>query len=85
MPESGTNRAIEAIWRIESPRLIASLTRTTRDVGIAEELAQDALLAALEHWPIDGVQHDEPRDLVHRQVPATDALWRCKSKPTAWR
>ena len=54
MPESGTNRRIEAIWRIESPRLIASLTRTTRDVGIAEELAQDAFVAALQQWPQEG-------------------------------
>jgi RNA polymerase sigma factor (sigma-70 family) len=47
-------RTIEAVFRIESPRLIAGLTRMTRDVGLAEELAQDALVAALEHWPKDG-------------------------------
>lgn len=50
-----TNRAIEAIWRIESARLIAGLARFTRDVGVAEELAQDALVAALESWPQAGV------------------------------
>ena len=47
--------AIEALWRIESPRLIASLARVMRDVGRAEELAQDALVAALEQWPVSGV------------------------------
>ena len=47
--------AIEAIWRIESARLIAGLTRMVRDVGLAEELAQDALVAALEQWPKAGV------------------------------
>ncbi len=46
-----THRAIDAVWRIESARLIAGLARTVRDVGLAEELAQDALLAALEQWP----------------------------------
>ena len=50
-----THRAIEAVWRIEAPRLIAGLTRLVRDVGVAEELAQDALVAALEQWPAQGV------------------------------
>ena len=50
-----THRAIEALWRIESPRLIASLARVMRDVGRAEELAQDALVSALEQWPVSGV------------------------------
>jgi RNA polymerase sigma factor (sigma-70 family) len=50
-----THRAIEAVWRIEAPRLIAGLTRLVRDVGAAEELAQDALVAALEQWPAEGV------------------------------
>jgi RNA polymerase sigma-70 factor (ECF subfamily) len=48
-------RAIDAIWRIDSPKLIAALTRMIRDVGLAEELAQDALVAALEQWPESGV------------------------------
>jgi RNA polymerase sigma factor (sigma-70 family) len=50
-----TNREIEAIWRIESPRLIAGLARMVRDVGLAEELAQDAFVAALQQWPESGV------------------------------
>ena len=55
MTASDTHRAIEAVWRIESARLIAGLTRIVRDVGVAEELAQDALVAALEQWPEAGV------------------------------
>jgi RNA polymerase sigma factor (sigma-70 family) len=50
-----THRAIDAVWRIESARLIAGLARIVRDVGVAEELAQDALVAALEKWPESGV------------------------------
>ena len=50
-----THRAIDAVWRIESPRLIAGLTRIVRDVGVAEELAHDALVIALEQWPQAGV------------------------------
>src|SRR3981189_875203 len=50
-----THRTIDAVWRIESPRLIAGLTRIVRDVGVAEDLAQDALVAALEQWPKSGV------------------------------
>jgi RNA polymerase sigma factor (sigma-70 family) len=53
--ESPTHRTIDAVWRIEAPRLIAGLARMVRDVGIAEELAQDALVAALEQWPESGV------------------------------
>ena len=49
------HRTIEAVWRIESARVIAGLTRLTRDVGLAEDLAQEALLAALEQWPQSGV------------------------------
>ena len=52
---SDTQRAIDAVWRIESPRLIAGLARMVRDVGLAEDLAQDALVAALERWPESGV------------------------------
>ena len=48
-------RTIDALWRMESPRLIASLTRMLRDVGLAEDMAQEALVAALERWPRDGV------------------------------
>jgi RNA polymerase sigma factor (sigma-70 family) len=50
-----SRRAIEAVWRIESARVIAGLTRMVRDVGLAEELAQDALVRALEEWPESGV------------------------------
>jgi RNA polymerase sigma factor (sigma-70 family) len=50
-----THRAIDAVWRIESARLIAGLARIVRDVGVAEELAQDALVVALEKWPESGV------------------------------
>jgi len=52
---SETHRAIEAVWRIESARLIGGLVRIVRDVGLAEDLAQDALVAALEQWPESGV------------------------------
>ena len=55
MTATETHRAIEAVWRIESARLIAGLARLVRDVGLAEELAQDALVAALEQWPESGV------------------------------
>lgn len=52
---TATHQAINAVWRIESARLIAGLTRLVRDIGLAEDLAQDALLAALERWPVSGV------------------------------
>lgn len=55
MPAPDTHHAIDAVWRIEAPRLIAGLTRIVRDVGFAEDLAQDALVAALEQWPASGV------------------------------
>ncbi len=52
---SETHRAIDAVWRIESARLIAGLARIVGDVGLAEDLAQDALVASLERWPESGV------------------------------
>src|SRR6187431_3180569 len=55
MTATDTHRAIDAVWRIESARIIARLTRMVRDVGLAEELAHDALVAALEQWPQTGV------------------------------
>ena len=55
MTATDTHLAIDAIWRIESPRLIAGLARIVRDVGVAEDLAQDALIVALERWPESGV------------------------------
>ena len=54
-PHHAVHRTIEAVWRIEAARVIAGLTRLTRDVGLAEDLAQEALLAALEQWPQSGV------------------------------
>src|SRR6202795_911203 len=54
-----THRTIDAVWRIESPRIIAGIARIVRDLGIAEELAQDALVAALEQWPAAGIP-DKP-------------------------
>ena len=48
---SSVNLTIEAVWKMESTRLIAAIARVTRDIGIAEELAHDALVAALERWP----------------------------------
>ncbi len=55
MTATDTHRAIDAVWRIESARIIAGLARIVRDVGHAEELAQDALVAALEQWPKSGI------------------------------
>ncbi|UGS37354.1 RNA polymerase sigma factor [Capillimicrobium parvum] len=55
MAATATHRAIDAVWRIESARLIAGLTRIVRDVAVAEDLAQDALVAALEQWPGSGI------------------------------
>jgi RNA polymerase sigma-70 factor (ECF subfamily) len=55
MAATATQRTVEAVWRIESPRLIAGLARVVRDVGLAEDLAQDALVVALETWPRTGV------------------------------
>ncbi|MEA2764072.1 MAG: hypothetical protein QOK07_476 [Gemmatimonadaceae bacterium] len=55
MTATDTHRAIDAVWKIESARLIAGLTRIVHDVGLAEDLAQDALVAALEQWPASGV------------------------------
>ena len=53
-----TTATIEAVWRIEQPKLAARLTRTLRDVGLAEEVVQDAFVLALERWPRDGIPHN---------------------------
>src|SRR4051812_20407932 len=58
-PVTAVHRVVDAVWRMESAKLIAALTRVTGDVGLAEELAQDALVAALERWPESGVP-DKP-------------------------
>src|SRR5580692_7371527 len=55
MEAAATRKAIEAVWRIESARLIGGLVRVVRDVGVAEDLAQEALVTALEHWPETGI------------------------------
>ncbi len=55
MTAADTRRTIEAVWRIESAKIIAGVARMVRDVGVAEELAQDALVTALERWPASGV------------------------------
>ena len=70
MAASATHRAIDAVWRIESARLIAGLTRIVRDVAVAEDLAQDALVAALEQWPRVG-HPGQPGRLAHghREAP----------------
>jgi RNA polymerase sigma factor (sigma-70 family) len=52
---SSTHDTIAAVWRIESAKIVAGVARMVRDIGVAEELAQDALVAALEHWPVEGV------------------------------
>src|SRR6478735_5932620 len=56
---SATHHAIDAVWRIESAKIVAGVARMVRDIGVAEELAQDALVSALEHWPSQGVP-DKP-------------------------
>jgi RNA polymerase sigma factor (sigma-70 family) len=56
---SATHQAIAAVWRIDAAKIVASVARMVRDIGVAEELAQDALVAALEHWPRDGIP-DKP-------------------------
>lgn len=55
---SATHQAIAAVWRIESAKIVAAALRMVRDIGLAEELAQDALVAALEHWPTEGVPNN---------------------------
>jgi RNA polymerase sigma factor (sigma-70 family) len=55
MDSTAAHRAVDAVWRMESARIIAGLARLVRDVGLAEELAQDALVAALEQWPAEGI------------------------------
>lgn len=58
MTTSKAHSAVDAVWRIESARLIAGLARLVRDVGLAEDLAQDALIVALEHWPASGIPNN---------------------------
>ena len=81
-----TERAIDTLWRIESPRLIAALTRIVRDVGLAEDLAQDALVAALEQWPESGVPEKPGAWLMaaakHRAIDLFRRENRCSTEST---
>src|ERR1700720_4452649 len=71
-----THSAIDAVWRIESARIIAGLTRIVRDVGLAEELAQDALVAALEQWPQSGIPDNPGAWLMATAKHRAIDLWR---------
>jgi hypothetical protein len=80
MSASETHRAIDAVWRIESAKPIAGIARIVRDVGVAEELAQDALVAALEQWdrpgpgPVAGGGSDPRPDRTVRSAPSAARL-----------
>jgi RNA polymerase sigma factor (sigma-70 family) len=73
---TATHRAIDAVWRIESARIIAGLTRIVRDIGLAEELAQDALVAALEQWPQSGIPDNPGAWLMATAKHRAIDLWR---------
>jgi predicted RNA polymerase sigma factor len=72
MSDSATHRAINAVWRIESAKIIAGLARIVRDIGLAEDLAHDALIAALEQWPEQGIPDNPAAGLMaaakHRAI-----------------
>ena len=76
MSATDTHSAIDAVWRIESARIIAGLTRIVRDVGLAEELAQDALVAALEQWPQSGIPDNPGAWLMAAAKNRAIDLWR---------
>src|ERR1700751_2560236 len=76
MTATDTHSAIDAVWRIESARIIAGLTRVVRDVGLAEELAQDALVAALEQWPQSGIPDNPGAWLMAAAKNRAIDLWR---------
>ena len=76
MTATHTHRAIDAVWRIESARIIAGLARIVRDVGLAEELAQDALVAALEQWPESGIPDNPGAWLMAAAKHRAIDLWR---------
>ena len=76
MPTTATQRAIDAVWRIESARLIAGLARMVRDIGLAEDLAQDALVAALEQWPESGIPRSPGAWLMATAKHRAIDLWR---------
>src|SRR5215475_1616609 len=81
---SNVAETVEAVWRIESPKLIARLARIVRDVGRAEELAQDAMVAALEQWPVEGVPQNPGAWLMatakHRAIDAVRRNKRLEEK-----
>ncbi len=76
MATADTHRVVESIWRMESARIIAGLTRIVRDVGVAEELAQDALVAALEQWPESGIPDNPGAWLMAAAKHRAIDLWR---------
>ena len=76
MTATDTHSAIDAVWRIESARIIAGLTRIVRDVGLAEELAQDALVSALEQWPQSGIPDNPGAWLMSAAKNRAIDLWR---------
>src|ERR1700719_2663611 len=76
MPATDIHSVIDAVWRIESARIIAGLTRIVRDVGLAEELAQDALVAALEQWPQSGIPDNPGAWLMAAAKNRAIDLWR---------
>ena len=84
MPATETRRTIDAIWRIERVKLVAALMRIVRDVGIAEDLAQDALVAALEQWPAEGIPRNPGAWLMgvakHRAVDYFRRTWLLERK-----
>ena len=86
MTATDIHRAIDAVWRIESAKLIAGLARMVRDVGIAEDLAQDALVAALQQWPASGIPNNPGAWLMaaakHRAI---DHFRRRKRLDRKWR
>ena len=76
MTATDTHSAIDAVWRIESARIIAGLARIVRDVGLAEELAQDALVAAFEQWPQSGIPDNPGAWLMAAAKHRAIDLWR---------
>jgi hypothetical protein len=76
MTTADITRAIEAIWRIEAARLVAGLARLVRDVALAEDLAQDALVGALDQWPKQGVP-DKPERFGERAMTAALRSFAC--------
>ena len=77
---SDVPRTIETVWKIESTRLIAAIARVTRDIVIPEELAQDALVAALERWPVEGLPENPAAWLMtaaKRRASMVCAVGRC--------